>query len=97
MAAGAERVLGNDRVCSETVGSRPQHVQLGHEQRVAAHLHTHTHTHTHLFNSPLSGTTQVSRYQKGKPNRDFTEARDSEWQWHQLGHMQVCISLQTDK
>jgi len=20
--------------------------------------------------------------------------RDSEWQWHQLGHMQVCISLQ---
>jgi len=27
---------------------------------------------------------------------DFTEARDSEWQWHQLGHMQVFISLQTD-
>jgi len=22
--------------------------------------------------------------------------RDSEWQWHQLGHMQVCTSLQTD-
>jgi len=21
------------------------------------------------------------------------EARDSEWQWHQLGHMQVCTSL----
>jgi len=27
---------------------------------------------------------------------DFTEARDSEWQWHQLGHMQVCTSLQAD-
>jgi len=27
---------------------------------------------------------------------DFTGARDSEWQWHQLGHMQVCTSLQTD-
>jgi len=27
---------------------------------------------------------------------DFTEARDSEWQWHQLGRMQVCTSLQTD-
>jgi len=27
---------------------------------------------------------------------DFTEARDSEWQWHQLGCMQVCNSLQTD-
>jgi len=26
---------------------------------------------------------------------DFTEARDSEWQWRQLGHMQVCTSLQT--
>jgi len=38
----------------------------------------------------------VSQYQKGKTNRDFTEARDSEWQWHQLGHMQVCTSLQTD-
>jgi len=34
----------------------------------------------------------VSRYQKGKTNVDFTEARDSEWQWHQLGHMQVCTS-----
>jgi len=38
----------------------------------------------------------VSRYQKGKTNLDFTEVRDSEWQWHQLGHMQVCTSLQTD-
>jgi len=38
----------------------------------------------------------VSWYQKGKTNLDFTEARDSEWQWHQLGHMQLCTSLQTD-
>jgi len=38
----------------------------------------------------------VSRYQKGKTNLDFTEARDSEWQWHQLGHMQVYTLLQTD-
>jgi len=38
----------------------------------------------------------VGRYQKGKTNLDFTEARDSEWQWHQLGHMQVCTSLQAD-
>jgi len=27
---------------------------------------------------------------------DFTEARDSEWQWHQLGYVQVCTSLQAD-
>ena len=56
----------------------------------------HRHTNTQPFNGPLSGTTRVSRYQKGKTNLDFTEARDSEWQWHQLGHMQVCTSLQTD-
>ena len=51
---------------------------------------TDTHTHTPF----------VQDY-PGKPvpdktNLDFTEARDSEWQWHQLGHMQVCSSLQTD-
>ena len=71
---------------------------------------------THPFNSPLSGTTRVSRYQKGKTNLEFTEdteaveacirfldddddddeARDGEWQWHQLDHMQVYISLQTN-
>jgi len=52
----------------------------------------HTHARTRAFNGPLSGTTRVSRYQKGKTNLDFTKARDSEWQWHQ----QVCTSLQTD-
>ena len=52
------------------------------------------HLHTHPFNGPLSRTTRVSRYQKGKTNLDFTEARDSGW--HRLGHMQVCIALQTD-
>jgi len=38
----------------------------------------------------------MSQYQKGKTNLDFTAARDIEWQWHQLGHMQVCTALQTD-
>jgi len=55
-----------------------------------------TYTHIHIFNSPFSGTTRVGQYQKGKTNWDFTEARDSEWQRHQLGYMQVCNSLQTD-
>jgi len=50
-------------------------------------------TRTQTFNGPFSGTT---RYQKGKTNLDFTEARGSEWQWHQLGRMQVCTLLQTD-
>jgi len=38
----------------------------------------------------------VSQYQKGKTNLDFTEARDIEWQWNPLGHIQVCILFQTD-
>jgi len=58
--------------------------------------HTHTHTYTHQLNGPLSRTTRVSRHQKSKTNLDFPEARDSEWQWHQLGCVQVCTSLQTD-
>jgi len=39
-------------------------------------------------------------YQKDKTRKvnqsGFTGARDSEWQWHQLGHMQICTSPQTD-
>ena len=59
-------------------------------------IYCFTYTHTHPFNGPFSRTTRVGRYQKGKTYLDFTGARDSEWQWHQLGHMQVCTSLQTD-
>ena len=33
---------------------------------------------------------------EGKTKLDLNEAKDSEWQWHQLGHMQVCTLLQTD-
>jgi len=69
-----------------------QHISL-----IKTNVQAYTHTHTHTFNGPFFGTTRVSRYQKGKTNLDFTEARDSEWQWHQLGHMlQVCTLLQTD-
>jgi len=42
------------------------------------------------------GLPRVSRYQKGKTNLDFTGARDCEWQWNPLGHMQVCTLLHTD-
>jgi len=38
----------------------------------------------------------MSQYQKGKNQSELTEARDSEWQWHQLDHIQVSTSLQTD-
>ena len=55
-------------------------------------LNSSTHT---CLTAPFPGLPRWARYQKGKTNLDFTEARDSEWQWHQLGHMQVCTSLQT--
>ena len=43
-------------------------------------------------NDPFTGTTRVSWYQKGKTNLDFTEATDSEWQWHQLDHMRLHLA-----
>ena len=62
---------------------------------IRSHRSKTHYTHTHPFDSPFSGTIQVSRYRKGKTNLDFTEAKDDERQWHQLGHMQVCtVQLQ---
>jgi len=81
-----------DHRCTFAGSVRDEHLSV----QVPEQQTPHTHTHTHTFNGPFSGTTRLSRYQKGKTNLDFTEARDSEWQWHQLGHMQVCTTLQTD-
>jgi len=47
-------------------------------------------------NQQRQSTEGTSQYQKGETNLDLTEARDREWQWHQLRYMQVCTSLQTD-
>jgi len=53
-------------------------------------LYLFTTTLLQPFYDPLSGTTQMSRYQK-----DFAEADMMGWQWHQLNHMQaICTSLQ---
>ena len=46
--------------------------------RTIFHWHIHSVIHTHPFNGPLSGTTQVSRYQKGKNQSGFYW---SERQW----------------
>ena len=59
---------------------------------VGTHTHTHTHPHTHLT-ALFPG---LPGWASNRSNLDFNDARDSEWQWHQLGHMQVCISIQTD-
>ena len=89
-----------NRHCANCIGTVPPHVRILFRPRIccarlSVSLKHTSDTHTHTFNGPFSGTTHVSRYQKGKTNLDFTETRDSEWQWHQLGHMQVCTSLQT--
>ena len=79
------------RLCVTFWNAQPTCLWMTGQQKLLLYC-----THAHTFNGPLSRTTQVSQYQKGKTNLDFTEARDSEWQWHQLGHMQICISLQTN-
>jgi len=67
------------------------HSKLHHNYQLYYHYYLFaSRTHTHPFNGPFSETAWVSQYQKGKTDLDFTEARVSEWQWHQLGHMQVC-------
>jgi len=52
--------------------------------------------HTYIRLTALVQDYPGEPYQKGKTNLDFTGARDSGWQWHQIGRMQVCTSLQTD-
>ena len=80
----SETVTRQRRDCDLNPGpSAPESSTL--TTRLPSHCYITTHTHTHPFNGSLSGTTRVSRYQKGKTNLDFTGARDTEWQWHQLG------------
>jgi len=60
-----------------------RHSSLTEVEKLALETNKFTYyiTHTHPFNGPFSGTTQVSWYQKGKTNLDFTEARDSGISW----------------
>jgi len=74
---------------------------LMHNSRIlvaaSVYRHTHTHTHTHTRLTALCpGPPGWAGTRKVKAILHFTEARDGEWQWHQLGHMQVCTSLRTD-
>ena len=55
----------------------------------------HTRTHTSVLR-PSGLCPGLTGRVGTRTNLDFTEARDSEWQWQQLGHMQICTSPQTD-
>ena len=94
--AGFAQLCGRSPVMREIMRA---HNRIIPRSLVLTHTHTHARTrartHTHPLNGSLPGTTRVSRYDKGETNLDTTEATDSEWQWRQLGHTQVCTSLQT--
>jgi len=72
--------------------------------QVCTTLQTDNHASTSLLSFLQAGcpscrptnSVKALKALKGKTNLDFTEARDSEWQWHQLGRMQVCTSPQSD-
>jgi len=57
-------------------------------------LGTHTHTHTRLM-ALFPWLPRWAGTRKVKPIW-ILQKQESEWQWHQLGHMQVCTLLQTD-
>jgi len=60
------------------------------------------HTHTTILRPfwILSETTRMSRHQNAETSKvnqsGFTGARDSEWLWHQLHHMQMYTLPQSD-
>ena len=54
----------------------------------------HKHTHTRLT-ALFPGLPRWAGTRKVTPIRILLK-RDSEWQWHQVGHMQVCTLFQTD-
>jgi len=47
----------------------------------------------HVFSGPFPGLPGWASTRKAEPIWILLK---QEWQWHQLGHMQVCTSLQTD-
>jgi len=62
-----------------------------------SHRHTHTHTHTHTrLTAHCPGLPGSAGTREVKPIWILQKQRDCEWQWHQLGYVQVCTSLQAD-
>ena len=91
--AQVDLVRGHDELPAGRIVVRVT-TDVVHDQPAQHVRRVQLYTRRHATINELPAHTQVSRYQKGKTNLDFTEGRDSEWQWHQLG--QVCTLLQTD-
>jgi len=66
-------------------------------------MHAGTHACTHTYTQPFYALldfvqdSQVSMHQKGKTRKvkPICIYWSSEWQWHQLGNMQICTLSQT--
>ena len=71
----------------------PQQCYLHCLRTWKAHTHTHTHTRLTALFPRLPGWAGTRAV---KPIWILLKQRHSEWQWYQLGHMQLCTSLQTD-
>jgi len=72
-----------------------KHTRMHTCTRTRTHARMHTCTHTHIL-WPSRLCPGLSGWAGTRTNLNFTEARDSKWQWHQLGHMQICTSPQRD-
>ena len=69
-------------------------------RRACMHARTHARTHTHTHSRLMVLFPALPRWASTRKVKPIwillKQGADSEWQWHQLGHMQVCTLLQTD-
>jgi len=80
------------------------HMFITHRPTLTLQLHNVDLFRTSRTSSFCTVAWQLARFQLtrriarslGDSWASWTEARDGEWQWHQLSRMQVCTSLQTD-
>jgi len=90
-------VQSNIQIRPTSVSLSSSRLQLDPKAAVVIRSHTHTHTLTQIHLWPSGLCPGLPRWAGTRTNLDFTEARDSEWQWHLLGYMQICTSpLQAD-
>jgi len=75
--AGLTVVTGIQTCSSVIAQSRDMHRNSPHRALLAMAANKSRKQQQHPFYCPLSRTTRVSQYQKGKSKLDFTEARDS--------------------
>jgi len=89
--------LGDMLIVDGDADAAMEHTHAPMHARMHACMHTRTHAHTH--NHFMALLDFVWDYlDEPAPEMlnqsGFTAARDSEWQWHQLGHMQICTLIQ---